>query len=479
MKKCMFLLIAVNLFLLAQSQPESPWLVSGNSGTIAGIHFLGTTDNKPLRFRVNNVYAGEIDSMGSKAFFGFGAGKSITTGTFNVAVGFKALTNTTSGPYNVAIGGNALYSNTNGGYNVANGFNTLYFNTTGYSNTATGSYALHQNTTGFDNTAIGMSALYSNTSGSFNVAIGGNGSLAYNTTGTSNTATGYNAMYNNTTGSYNTAMGVVALASNTAGIHNVAIGPSALGGNKGSSASYNSAVGSGSLYHTSNSRYNTAIGYFSGYNYDMGYNNTMLGAYCDVNAAGLYNCVAVGELVTCTASSQARIGNSSTVSIGGYVGWSNISDGRYKKDISQNVKGLDFIMKLQPVTYHLDVSGLNKKLNADRDQETNKFNQQAITEKEQILYSGFVAQDVEKAAKETGYDFSGIDKPRNENDLYGLRYAEFVVPLVKAVQELSSQNVELKNQLDEIKKTSSDQRKLNEDLLERIKRLESSFVTKK
>ena len=34
-----------------------------------------------------------------------------------------------------------------------------------------------------------------------------------------------------------------------------------------------------------------------------------------------------------------------------------------------------------------------------------------------------------------GYDFSGVDKPKNDKDFYGLRYAEFTVPLVKAVQE--------------------------------------------
>jgi len=45
---------------------------------------------------------------------------------------------------------------------------------------------------------------------------------------------------------------------------------------------------------------------------------------------------------------------------------------------------------------------------------------------------------VEQAAKEIGYDFSGVDTPDNPNDFYGLRYAEFVVPLVKAVQEQQS-----------------------------------------
>jgi hypothetical protein len=57
---------------------------------------------------------------------------------------------------------------------------------------------------------------------------------------------------------------------------------------------------------------------------------------------------------------------------------------------------------------------------------------------------------VEQAAKQVGYDFSGVDAPKNDKDLYGLRYAEFVVPLVKGMQEqqkmieeLQSQNAEL------------------------------------
>jgi hypothetical protein len=48
--------------------------------------------------------------------------------------------------------------------------------------------------------------------------------------------------------------------------------------------------------------------------------------------------------------------------------------------------------------------------------------------------TGFIAQEVEQAANEIEYDFSGVDAPKND-DLYGLRYVEFVVPLVKAVQE--------------------------------------------
>ena len=48
-----------------------------------------------------------------------------------------------------------------------------------------------------------------------------------------------------------------------------------------------------------------------------------------------------------------------------------------------------------------------------------------------------MAQEVEQAAKELGYEFNGVDAPKNEKDYYGLRYSQFVVPLVKAVQELN------------------------------------------
>jgi hypothetical protein len=52
-----------------------------------------------------------------------------------------------------------------------------------------------------------------------------------------------------------------------------------------------------------------------------------------------------------------------------------------------------------------------------------------------IRQSGFIAQEVEQAMKESGYDFNGLHKPVDENDNYSLALGQFVVPLVKAVQE--------------------------------------------
>jgi trimeric autotransporter adhesin len=393
---------------------------------------------------LNNAVGGGTHNT----FIGSNAGFSNTTGTFNTVTGSDALFSNTTGHSNTANGYRSLYSNTTGNYNTANGERALYFNTTGSGNSANGLTALYHNTIADNNTANGVGALQSNTDGSNNTASGaealfsnfsgelntadGMTALFSNQTGSGNTATGGYALYSNN-GDFNTANGSSALYFNTTGSSNSASGLQALHYN--TTGSFNTAVGFQSLYSTTVSQYNTAIGYHAGWAHNIGYNNTIIGANCDVNANDMFNCIAIGQGVINTANSQARIGNSATNSIGGYSNWTNISDGRFKKDIHENVKGIDFIMKLKPVTYHLDVSGISKILDEGGGKELDKYSLQAISEKEKIIYSGFVAQDVEKAAIETGYDFSGIDKPKNEKDFYGLRYAEFVVPLVKAMQE--------------------------------------------
>jgi len=106
------------------------------------------------------------------------------------------------------------------------------------------------------------------------------------------------------------------------------------------------------------------------------------------------------------------------------------------------------------VTYQLDVTKLSATLNESSEQRDASGMDLAIAAKESMIQSGFIAQEVEEAAAALGYDFSGVDKPKNEQDLYGLRYAEFVVPLVKAVQELQQQVEELKHQVEELKKSN-------------------------
>jgi hypothetical protein len=193
--------------------------------------------------------------------------------------------------------------------------------------------------------------------------------------------------------------------------------------------------------------------------------NTAIGTGADVSAGNLTNATAIGYGAIATASNQVRIGNSSVTSIGGYAPWSNLSDSRVKKNLQTNVPGLNFINLLQPVTYNLDLDAINSLVGTNiTDSITNAMppelkekEKQAKEKKEKQVESGFVAQDVEKAAKKIGYDFSGVEM--DESGVYSLRYSEFVVPLVKAVQELSAQNDRLQEQVNEQSKAIEDLRK--------------------
>ena len=415
----------------------------------------GGSINTDSLYRIGGSAVLAVKSNGS-TFVGINSGIAVTTGSSNTGTGYNTLLSNTTGNWNSAFGMDALHSNITGNYNTSSGVRSLYFNSTGQWNVANGYEALLLNTNGTSNTAIGTSALYSNTGGSYNSAMGAF-SLYYNTTGVNNAASGTSALYYNTTGSYNTANGYGALLRNVNGWYNVADGNLAMEAN--TSGTGNTALGYFSLSLTTASNYNTAVGYKAGHGFNHGWNNTLLGAESNVQGTDLYNSIAIGSLAKATASNQARIGNTSTISIGGYMGWTNISDGRFKKNIREDVKGIDFIMKLRPVTYQLDIFPLSKKMNEPTDKLVESGRQASMLEKENLIQTGFIAQEVEKAARESGYDFSAVDKPKNENDLYGLRYAEFVVPLVKAVQEQQNIIMQQQVQIDELKKAIREIRK--------------------
>ena len=88
--------------------------------------------------------------------------------------------------------------------------------------------------------------------------------------------------------------------------------------------------------------------------------------------------------------------------------------------------------------------------------------------KEKIVYTGFIAQEVEKVAEKMGFDFSGVYKPQSEHDTYGLSYADFVVPLLKSVQELSKKNTELEKANAEFKTKIANQQEQIDAILEQL-----------
>ena len=502
-------------FCLMQKVSAQEWLISGNAGILSATNYLGTKDNSDLVFRTNSLERGrilssegewhfgsnndfvKIDSLGNLRFNGKGGylvgnnqyvfrfsrnmgyglffnstlqqyefrsgdktpiffinantgegnflsdskihgitiglgGGSIST---NLALGINTLYNNTTGNDNSAIGSFALLSNTTGSFNTANGNKALYSNTTGYFNTANGVSALYSNSVGSNNTANGAKALYSNTTGYFNTA-NGISVLSANTTGWYNTANGANALLFNTTGGLNTAYGANALYFNITGF-------------------YNSANGYSALFNNTTGEYNTADGCQALYNNKTGNKNTGLGYHSNVAANNLQNAMALGYRAIVNASNKVQVGNLNVTVIGGQVGWSTFSDGRFKKNIKQNVPGLEFINKLNPVTYTLEIKKFDRFLGKNDSIINSKESQEGYAVGEQKIRTGFIAQEVEKTAQEIGYDFDGINHPQNEKDNYSLVYADFVPSLVKAVQELNTnlqkQNDDLQKQIDELK----------------------------
>ncbi|MFM8916340.1 MAG: tail fiber domain-containing protein [Bacteroidota bacterium] len=497
-----FGLMLLLLIIIFQDSSAQSWSLSGNAATDPNTMFIGTTDLKALRFRTNNQVRLAISNAGkigvgtqtpvfkfdlrggsyntdssyringisvisrdnsnriqlgdasalvgigtstptttlqvagtatATDFVGGGSGitsinaSNLTSGTVsdsrlssNVALISAANTFTGSNSFDQDLIVNGLRIGKGGGnnaFNTAVGLGALNSNTTGYENTASGFLALYSNTTGYENTANGSSALF------------------YNTTGGSNTASGYRALFSNTTGGSNTAHGYYALYSNSNGEGNTGIGIYA-------------------LLNDTNANYNTALGNSAGYYRTNGDNNTFLGGYCYATIDGLTNTSSLGYSTVVDASNKVRIGNSAITSIGGQVGWTTFSDGRYKKNVEEDVPGLDFISKLRPVTYTTDITGLDNHYPKPTPREGQELPTLGdVSEQEKIRYSGFIAQEVEAAAKEIGYDFSGVDKPQKEGNLYGIRYAEFVVPMVKAIQEQQEIIKKQQKQIDELKAT--------------------------
>ncbi len=202
-------------------------LTSGSYNTAVG-HNAGTA----ITEGTENVLIGSL------------SGDALTDADYNTVIGVNALATDTKGSRSVAIGREALYAqnftsatdtyNTAVGYRagsqVSTGINNTLIGglagdaiTTGGSNTSVGSYSMTTLTTGSHNVAVGTSALDVTTTGSFNVAVGRD-SLGANTTANNNVAVGYQSLYYNTTGADNTAVGRQALTNNTTADNNNAFG---------------------------------------------------------------------------------------------------------------------------------------------------------------------------------------------------------------------------------------------------------------
>ena len=136
--------------------------------------------------------------------------------------------------------------------------------------------------------------------------------------------------------------------------------------------------------------------------------------------------------------------------------WNNIfnrvstistSDQREKKDILSSDLGLAFINDLNPVSYRFIVGQNKEVLDANGDKVLDQDGNPTYEAEPGTRYHyGLISQEVKQAVDaHTQKDFAGwtLDNPSDPNSGQGLRYGEFIAPLIKAVQELSARVAEL------------------------------------
>jgi len=289
--------------------------------------------------------------------------------------------------------------------------------------------------------------------------------------GMENCFLGYDAGAANTSGSQNTFIGKEAGETNTSGGGNVAgPGNTFVGYQSGKvnvSGKSNTCVGNGSGIAMTSSG-NVLVGSSAGLSITTNGVNTCVGAGADIptNIPAFTNCTFLGYnggTNYISGSNQMQLGNSNITQINAAVaGLTQFSDRRIKNNITENVPGLAFINLLKPVTYHLDIHKENSitgyptkttttpsKTVKDSLGNIISYTPGSTTvsidtmywdgkyDAEKINYSGLIAQQVDSAAQKIGYDFNGVSRPKDANHLYALSYTQFIMPLIKAVQELS------------------------------------------
>lgn len=178
----------------------------------------------------------------------------------------------------------------------------------------------------------------------------------------------------------------------------------------------NTGLGVGVLGGLTTGLRNVAVGVVTGASITGGNDCTLVGDGADVSSGNAQNRIAFGSDAVAALDNTCRVGNSSlTGGVQSYGPYSNISDERFKTDIGDCVLGLDFVRRLRPVRFHM----LDGPRSARWDY-------------------GVLAQQLERAAVESGEsEFGGVIYSRDE-DRYFVAYDSLIAPLIQAVRELAT-----------------------------------------
>ena len=314
-----------------------------------------------------NIPAGLSGNPADNLIIGSNAGTDLTSGTKNVIIGKDAGENLLAGTENTMLGVDAGTALTNGSRNTFLGSSAGFF---------TGNSIV-------DVVAIGYKA---GTYAAAGTAIAIGREAGRNNSGNGRIDVGYRAGYSNSSGGWNLNIGYFAAYSNTTGSENTVIGTEAGINNTGSS--------------------NTFLGYQAGYNQTTGSNNTVIGHDAEPSAVDATNEITLGDANIATLRCQVQ-----TISA--------LSDSRDKTNVQPSTYGLDFINKLNPVTFDWNMRDGAKV--GDKD-------------------LGFIAQELQEVDDESLQLVYA-----NNPDRLEASYGRLIPVLVKAIQELKLELDNCKN----------------------------------
>ena len=263
--------------------------------------------------------------------------------------------------------------------------------------------------------------------GNYNVCVGDEAGTAI-TTGDNNVFIGYAAGDNMSTGSGNTHVGKDA-------------------GTDQTTASDNTLIGTSAGANITDGPYNTLVGNLVGDDVTSGTYMTMIGYNLAASAADGENQIVLGQGIGGEADNCFTFGKSGNKMFNNFSSnnsWSQSSDERLKTSVDDNTLGLGFINDLETKTYKWKPSNEIDESLTDHHFEDNKKDTD-------VLMYGMMAQNV-KAAMDTHNHSSFTGWSESKDGSQNLSREMFVIPLIKAVQELSNQVQELTAQVEELKK---------------------------
>ena len=389
------------------------------------------------------------DHIASSGAFAIGA-----TGTSSSLAGIPFFSDTTNGSiYTHDVSG----TDSTAARNTAYGLTTLDAITTGDDNTVMGHAAGTALQDGVENVAIGTNSMAAATSGSQNTCVGHNSGAALSSGSGYNVLLGHGAGASMTSGNRNIGIGVSSVDGFDTEQHNLGIGISALGGSI-AGGEYNVAIGnySGDAITSgdghANLGYQTGSAVTTGYENvfigmkagsseansigadpTTGYRNIIIGAYANLNDATHGHAIVMGYAID-GIGDRFTFGKPSNVVYNTFTSdanWTRSSDERLKTNITDvGWKALDFINELRPITF-------TWKDSKDVPKDMKEYNAEENYMDTTTVIDGLLAQEVKTAMDKHSMDnFSGWGK--NQHDTQVLSKEAFVLPLIKAVQELSA-----------------------------------------